>query len=189
MSSAVEIAAEIRPFHVDVPEQELLDLRRRIASTRWPEKELVDDQSQGVQLATIQELVRYWGTEYDFGRLEARLNALPQFITEIDGLDIHFIHARSPHRDALPLIITHGWPGSVVEMLNVVGPLTEPTAHGGKRRVPFGCPFDARLRVLGETDGHGLGSRPHRGRMDRADATPGLHAICRARRRLGCADH
>jgi pimeloyl-ACP methyl ester carboxylesterase len=153
MSSAVEIAAEIRPFHVDVPEQELVDLRRRIGSTRWPEKELVDDQSQGVQLATIQELVRYWGTEYDFGRLEARLNALPQFITEIDGLDIHFIHARSPHRDALPLIITHGWPGSVVEMLNVVGPLTEPTAHGGSAN-------DAFDFVVPSMPGYGFSAKP-----------------------------
>jgi pimeloyl-ACP methyl ester carboxylesterase len=153
MSSAVETAAEIRPFHVDVPEKELVDLRRRIASTRWPEKELVDDQSQGVQLATIQELVRYWGTEYDFRRLEARLNALPQFITEFDGLDIHFIHARSPHRDALPLIITHGWPGSVVEMLNVVGPLTDPTAHGGTAD-------DAFHLVVPSMPGYGFSAKP-----------------------------
>jgi pimeloyl-ACP methyl ester carboxylesterase len=153
MSSAVETAVEIRPFHVDVPEDALVDLRRRIASTRWPEKELVDDQSQGVQLATIQELVRYWGTEYDFRRLEARLNALPQFITEIDGLDIHFIHARSPHEDALPLIITHGWPGSVVEMLNVVGPLTDPTAHGGSAD-------DAFHLVVPSMPGYGFSAKP-----------------------------
>jgi pimeloyl-ACP methyl ester carboxylesterase len=129
--ATIESATEIRPFHVEVPEENLVDLRRRIAATRWPEKETVADESQGVQLATMQELVLYWGTEYDFGRLEARLNELPQFITEIDGLDIHFIHARSPHENALPLIITHGWPGSVIEMLNVVGPLSDPTAHGG----------------------------------------------------------
>ena len=153
MSSAVETAVEIRPFHVDVPEDALVDLRRRIASTRWPEKELVDDQSQGVQLATIQELVRYWGTEYDVRRLEARLNALPQFITEIDGLDIHFIHARSPHQDALPLIITHGWPGSVVEMLNVVGPLTDPTAHGGSAD-------DAFHLVIPSMPGYGFSAKP-----------------------------
>src|SRR5258708_3308380 len=123
--------SEIRPFEVDVLQADLDELRRRIQATRWPEQETVADQSQGVQLATMQELVRYWGTEYDFRRFEARLNALPQFITEIDGLDIHFIHVKSPHENALPLIITHGWPGSVIEMLNAVGPLTDPTAHGG----------------------------------------------------------
>ena len=121
----------IRPFRVEVPQTEIDDLRRRLQATRWPEKETVADQSQGVQLATIQELVRYWGTDYDFRRFEARLNALPQFLTEIDGLDIHFIHVKSPHENALPLIITHGWPGSIIEMLNVVGPLSDPTAHGG----------------------------------------------------------
>src|SRR5437879_8064781 len=122
---------EIRPFRVSIPEEELVELRRRVAATRWPERETVADESQGVQLATMQELVRYWGTEYDFRRFEARLNALPQFITEIDGLDIHFLHVKSPHKDALPLIITHGWPGSVIEMLNIVGPLSDPTASGG----------------------------------------------------------
>ena len=113
------------------PRRTIDDLRRRLHATRWPEKETVADQSQGVPLATMQELVRYWADEYDFGRVEARLNAFPQFLTEIDGLDIHFIHVRSPHANALPLIITHGWPGSIIEMLNVVGPLTDPTAHGG----------------------------------------------------------
>src|ERR671933_1016228 len=131
MSTGVETASEIRPFHVEVPEEQIDDLRRRIAATRWPSKELVEDESQGVQLATIQELARYWATDYDWRKCEEKLNALPQFMTEIDGLDIHFIHVRSPHEDALPLIITHGWPGSVIEMLNVVGPLTDPTAHGG----------------------------------------------------------
>jgi Epoxide hydrolase N terminus len=131
MSSTVGTVTEIRPFHMDVPEEDLVELRRRIAATRWPEREPVADQSQGVQLATMQALARYWETEYDFGRLEARLNALPQFMTELDGLDVHFIHLRSPNEDALPLIITHGWPGSVVELLNVVGPLADPTAHGG----------------------------------------------------------
>jgi pimeloyl-ACP methyl ester carboxylesterase len=121
----------IRPFRVEVPQTEIDDLRSRLRATRWPEKETVADQSQGVQLATIQELVRYWGTDYDFRRFEARLNALPQFLTEIDGLDIHFIQVKSPHENALPLIITHGWPGSIIEMLNVVGPLSDPTAHGG----------------------------------------------------------
>src|SRR5215208_6280695 len=128
----METHPAVRPFRVDVPEEDLDDLRRRIAATRWPERETVDDSSQGVRLATIRELARYWDTDYDLRRFEARLNALPQFMTEIDGLDIHFIHVRSPHDNALPLIITHGWPGSVIEMLNVVGPLTDPTAHGGR---------------------------------------------------------
>src|SRR5919112_4226141 len=119
----------VRDFHIDVPEEELVDLRQRIAATRWPTKELVADRSQGVQLAPLQELARYWETDYDFGRVEARLNALPQFTTEIDRLDIHFIHVRSRHENALPLIMTHGWPGSVIELLEVVGPLTDPTAH------------------------------------------------------------
>src|SRR5215217_41487 len=119
----------IRPFRIDVPEEDLVDLRRRIAATQWPEKETVEDRSQGVQLATIQELARYWATEYDWRRCEARLNALPQFTTQIDGVEIHFIHVRSPHPDALPLIMTHGWPGSIVELLDSVGPLTDPSAH------------------------------------------------------------
>jgi hypothetical protein len=131
-------ATAIRSFTIPVaPEAEIEALRARIAATRWPDQELVADQSQGVQLATMRELARYWGTDYDFRRLEARLSALPQFMTEIDGLDIHFIHVRSPHENALPLIITHGWPGSVVEMLNVVGPLTDPTAHGGSAEDAF----------------------------------------------------
>jgi pimeloyl-ACP methyl ester carboxylesterase len=137
MSSTVETGAGIRPFHVDVPEAELADLRRRIAAVRWPSKELVDDRSQGVQLATLQELARYWTSEYDWRRCEARLNALPQGTTGIDGVDVHFIHVRSPHQDALPLIMTHGWPGSVVELLESVGPLTDPTAHGGRAEDAF----------------------------------------------------
>src|SRR5437660_12767510 len=138
LSATTAVDISIRPFKVDVPEEQLADLRRRIAATRWPEKETVADASQGVQLATMQKLMRYWGTEYDFRRFQARLNALPQFITEIDGLDIHFIHVKSPHEDALPLIITHGWPGSIIEMLNVVGPLTDPTAHGGNAEDALG---------------------------------------------------
>src|SRR5438093_2341572 len=126
-AAAAEDAA-IRPFHVSVPEDELVELRRRVQATRWPSKELVQDWSQGVQLATLRELARYWASEYDWRRCEAKLNALPQFTTEIDGLDVHFIHVKSPHENALPLVITHGWPGSVVEMLEVVGPLTDPTA-------------------------------------------------------------
>src|ERR671919_296516 len=137
MSSTADTATEIRPFRVDVSQKELDDLRQRIGATRWPSREIVPDRSQGVQLATIQELTRYWGTEYDFQRLEVRLNALPQFTTQIDGVDIHFIHVRSRHEDALPLIMTHGWPGSVIEMLETIGPLTDPTAHGGTAEDAF----------------------------------------------------
>src|SRR3989449_3669908 len=143
----------IRPFRVNVPEEDLVDLRRRLAMTRWPEAETVADQSQGVRLATTQELARYWVTEYDFRRFEARLNALPQFITEIDGLDIHFIHVKPPHENALPLIITHGWPGSVIEMLNVVGPLTDPTAHGGDAEDAFDV-------VVPSMPGYGFSGKP-----------------------------
>jgi pimeloyl-ACP methyl ester carboxylesterase len=151
--ATIESATEIRPFHVEVSEEDLVDLRRRIAATRWPERETVADESQGVQLATMQELVRYWGTEYDFRRFEARLNALPQFITEIDGLDIHFIHVKSPHENALPLIITHGWPGSVVEMLNVIGPLSDPTSHGGDAEDAFDV-------VVPSMPGYGFSEKP-----------------------------
>ena len=127
-------AAAIRPFTVEIPEAEIEALRARVAATRWPHKELVDDWSQGVQLAMLQELARYWAADYDWRKCEAALNGLPQFTTEIDGLGVHFIHVRSRHENALPLIITHGWPGSVIEMLGVVGPLTDPTAHGGRPR-------------------------------------------------------
>jgi pimeloyl-ACP methyl ester carboxylesterase len=146
-------ASGIRPFTVEVPESDLEDLRARIAATRWPEKEPVADPSQGVQSATMQALARYWASEYDWRKCEARLNALPQFITEIDGLDIHFIHVRSPHENALPLIITHGWPGSVVEMLNVIGPLADPTAYGGSED-------DAFHLVIPSIPGYGFSGKP-----------------------------
>jgi pimeloyl-ACP methyl ester carboxylesterase len=153
MTSTVETATEIRPFHVEIPEKQLDDLRQRIAATRWPSKELVEDRSQGVQLATLQELARYWTSEYDWRKCEARLNALPQFTTEIDGVDIHFIHVRSRHENALPLIMTHGWPGSVIELLETVGPLTDPTAHGGS-------PEDAFHLVLPSLPGYGFSGEP-----------------------------
>jgi pimeloyl-ACP methyl ester carboxylesterase len=153
MSNTLATATEIRPFHLDIPEEQLDDLRRRIEATRWPTKELVDDRSQGVQLATMRELARYWTTEYDWRACEARLNALPQFTTEIDGEDIHFIHVKSPHDDALPLIMTHGWPGSVVELLESVGPLTDPTAHGGDAA-------DAFHLVLPSIPGYGFSGEP-----------------------------
>src|SRR5262245_45506988 len=131
MSTTAHTATDDSPFHVAIPDEQLDDRPARLAAARWPSKELVDDGSQCVQSKMLQELTRYWGSDYDFGRVAARLNALPQFKTEIDGLGIHFIHVKSQHDDALPLIITHGWPGSVIELLEVIGPLTDPTAHGG----------------------------------------------------------
>jgi pimeloyl-ACP methyl ester carboxylesterase len=153
MSTTVSATAEIRSFQVEVPEAQIDDLRQRIAAMRWPTRELVADRSQGVQLATLQELARYWTSEYDWRRCEARLNALPQFTTEIDGVEIHFVHVRSPHEDALPLIMTHGWPGSVIELLETVGPLTDPTAHGG-------TPEDAFHLVLPSLPGYGFSGEP-----------------------------
>ncbi|HET7286466.1 MAG TPA: epoxide hydrolase N-terminal domain-containing protein, partial [Pyrinomonadaceae bacterium] len=139
-TSAAQPATEknaIRPFHVNFPAEEISDLRRRINATKWPEQETVTDVTQGVQLATMQKLARYWGTDYDWGKCEAKLKALPHFITEIDGLDIHFIHVRSQHENALPVIVTHGWPGSIIELLKIIGPLTNPTAHGGSESDAF----------------------------------------------------
>ncbi len=153
MSSTVQTASELRPFRVDMPDEAIADLQRRIATTRRPSRELVTDRSQGVQLATIQELARYWTSDYDWHACEARLNALPQFKTEIDGVDIHFIHVKSPNADAMPLIMTHGWPGSVIELLDVVGPLTDPTAHGGRAE-------DAFDLVLPSLPGYGFSSEP-----------------------------
>ena len=146
-------APGIQPFRVNVPDEELAAMRRRITATRWPTKELVPDRSQGVQLATMQELARYWTSEYDWRKCEARLNALPQFTTEIDGVEIHFIHVESRHENALPLIMTHGWPGSVIELLETIGPLTDPTAHGG-------TPEDAFHLVLPSLPGYGFSSEP-----------------------------
>ncbi len=143
----------VRPFRINIPEEDLVDLRRRLAASRWPDKETVGDQSQGVQLATTQRLVRYWQTDYDWRKVEARLNGLPQFITEIDGLDIHFIHVRSTHKDALPLIVTHGWPGSLIEQLKIIDPLTNPTAHGGSAS-------DAFHVVIPSIPGYGFSGKP-----------------------------
>jgi pimeloyl-ACP methyl ester carboxylesterase len=145
--------ATIRPFHVSFPETELAELCRRVSATRWPERETVTDASQGVQLATIQKLARYWATAYDWRKCEARLNALPQFITAIDGLDIHFIHVRSKHENALPLIVTHGWPGSIVEQMKIIDPLTNPTAHGGNASDAFDV-------VIPSIPGYGFSGKP-----------------------------
>jgi hypothetical protein len=144
---------EIRPFRVEFSAEEIADLRRRIAATRWPERETVTDDSQGVRLALMQDLARYWGTDYDWRVGEAKVNAQPNFITEIDGLDIHFLHIRSPHEDALPLIITHGWPGSIIEQLKIIEPLTNPTAHGGSAA-------DAFHLVIPSLPGYGLSAKP-----------------------------
>src|SRR6476659_477602 len=152
-STKTATAEEVRPFSIDIPEEQIEDLRRRIDATRLPTKELVPDRSQGVQLETIQQLARYWATEYDLRRCEARLNALSQFKTEIDGVDVHFIHVKSRHEDALPLIMTHGWPGSVIELLETVGPLTDPTAHGGRAE-------DAFHLVLPSIPGYGFSAEP-----------------------------
>jgi pimeloyl-ACP methyl ester carboxylesterase len=153
MTTPVGEEAAVRPFRIDVPEEDLDDLRGRIEATRWPTKELVEDRSQGVQLATMQELARYWTTDYDWRKAEEKLNALPQFETEIDGIDIHFIHVRSQHENALPLIMTHGWPGSVMELLDTVGPLTDPTAYGGRAE-------DAFDLVLPSLPGYGFSGEP-----------------------------
>jgi pimeloyl-ACP methyl ester carboxylesterase len=152
MSSTAETATDIRAFHIDIPDEALDDLRRRIAATHWPERETVGDSSQGVQLETIQELARYWATDYDWRTCEAKLNALPQFMTEIDGLDIHFIHVKSRHENALPLIVTHGWPGSIIEQLKIIDPLTDPTDYGGHE--------DAFDIVLPSMPGYGFSGKP-----------------------------
>jgi pimeloyl-ACP methyl ester carboxylesterase len=177
MNSSSTSETEIRPFRVDTPDVAIADLRRRIAATRWPSREPVADRSQGVQLATIQEVARYWATEYDWGACQAELNALPQFTTEIDGLDIHFIHVRSRHAGALPLVITHGWPGSVIELLGVIGPLTDPAAHGGSA----GDAFDL---VVPSMPGYGFSAAPAEAGWD-----PGriAHAWAELMRRLGYA--
>jgi pimeloyl-ACP methyl ester carboxylesterase len=161
MSTTVDTATGIRPFTVEISQEQIENLRRRIQETRWPPAELVEDASQGVQLRFLRALARYWVEEYDFERLEARLNALPQYTTEIDGLDIHFIHVRSEHESALPLLITHGWPGSVIEMLDVIGPLTDPTAHGGSADDAFDV-------VIPSIPGYGFSSQPTEAGWDSA---------------------
>ena len=156
LNAGLSAAAEgdvIRPFRINVPEAELTEMRRRIGTTRWPDRETVTDESQGVQLATMQDLARYWGTEYDWRKCEAKLNALPQFVTEIDGLDIHFIHVRSSHENALPLIVTHGWPGSVIEQLKIIDPLTNPTVY-------FASASDSFHLVIPSLPGYGFSAKP-----------------------------
>src|SRR5258705_7004946 len=151
--STTEIAAAVREFEIGFDESEIAEMRRRISATRWPERETVTDDSQGVPLATMQELARYWATDYDWSKCEARLSALPHFVTEIDGLDIHFIHIRSEHEDALPLVVTHGWPGSVIEQLKIIEPLTNPEAHGGTGAEAFHL-------VIPSLPRHGFSAKP-----------------------------
>src|SRR5215471_6543000 len=153
IAAAADIRTAIRPFRVNISDADLADLRHRLLATRWPDKETVGDRSQGVQLEKLQALVRYWGTGYDWRKVEARLNALPQFITNIDGVDIHFIHVRSRHPHALPLIVTHGWPGSIIEQLKIVGPLTDPTAYGGRAEEAFDV-------VIPSLPGYGFSGKP-----------------------------
>ena len=180
--------ASIRPFSFQASDDDLADLKRRIKATRWPERELVNDGTQGVQLALMQKLAEYWATDYDWRRCEAQLNALPNFITEIDGLDIHFIHVRSKHENALPVIVTHGWPGSPIEQLKIIGPLTDP--HGLRRhrrgRVRRGDSVGAGLRVLGQAHYARLGPGANGACLDRSDEAPRIRPFRRARRRLGC---
>ena len=184
-------APRFDPFRVHFPEEALVDLRRRVSATKWPSQEIVKDATQGVQFATMQKLARYWATDYDWRKIESKLNALPQFITEIDGLDIHFIHVRSKHENALPMIVTHGWPGSIIEQLKIIGPLTNPTAHGASAS-------DAFHLVIPSLPGYGFSGKPTTTgwdpiRIARTWAVlmqpPRIHALCGARRRLGKCRH
>ena len=175
MAATTQTPAELKPFRVDIPDEALDDLRRRIAATQWPGKETVADDSQGVRLAMMQKLARHWATDYDWRACEAKLNALPQFVTEIDGLDIHFIHVRSPHEDALPLVVNHGWPGSIIEQLKIIEPLTDPTAHGASAA-------DAFHVVIPSMPGYGFSGKPTSTgwgpeRMGRVDASPRLQPL------------
>ena len=189
--AAAPASEAIRPFRVNFSDAELTELRQRISATQWPDRETVKDQSQGPQLATMQKLARYWATEYDWRKVEARLNGLPNFVTEIDGLDIHFIHVRSKHENALPLIVTHGWPGSIIEQLKIVDPLTNPTAHGASASDAFDLvvPSMPGYGFSGKPTSNRLGSRPHRTRLGRAHEAPWIHEVRGARGRLGRDHH
>ena len=190
MAITVKAAADttaIRPFTFEAPQADLDDLRARIAATRWPDRETVDDDSQGVQLQLMQDLARYWGSDYDWRKCEARLNAVPNFITEIDGLDIHFVHVRSKHEDALPIVVCHGWPGSVVELMKLIGRLTDPTAHGASAS-------DAFHVVIPSMPGYGFSGKPTSPGWDPVHVGKayvelmkrlGYDALRRAGRRLG----
>ena len=182
--------SSIRPFHYRATNEELADLKRRVAATRWPERETVNDTTQGVQLATMQKLADYWANHHDWRRAEAQLFSYPNFITNIDGLDIHFIHVKSKHPNALPVIITHGWPGSIIEQLKIIGPLTDPTAYGGTAADAFDVviPSLPGYGFSGKTTDTGMGRAAHRQGVGRADEAARLHALRRAGRRLGQCD-
>jgi hypothetical protein len=182
--SAVTNSAAIRPFHYEASKGELTDLKKRVTSTKWPDREQVPGETQGVQLATMQKLAHYWETKHDWRKCEAKIFAHPHFLTEIDGLDIHFIHVRSRHEHALPIIITHGWPGSIIEQLKIIEPLTNPTAHGGVEADEF----DAGLRLLRQANQARMEPCHNREGVGDADAAPRLHEICGAGRRLGQCD-
>ena len=183
--------AEIKPYRISVGDDVLDDLKSRLRNTRWPEAELVEDWSQGAPLKWIKDICRYWAEEYDWRGREARLNRFAQFTTEIDGLDIHFLHVRSPHPEAMPLIITHGWPGSVVEFHKVIEPLTDPTAHGGNAADAFHvvCPSLPGFGFSAQADDDRLGRRSHRVKLGGADGSPWICALWRAGRRLGIGGH
>jgi len=188
--SAWPSEAPVRPFRMSFPDEALAELRRRVTATRWPDKEQVEDTTQGVQLATMKALAAYWSTDYDWRKCEAKLNALPQFVTTIDGLDIHFLHVRSKHADALPMIVTHGWPGSIIEQMKIIDPLTNPTANGGTAA-------DAFHLVIPSLPGYGFSGKPtamgespaHRAGVGHADAAARLPALRCPGRRLGGNDH
>ena len=191
IAPAIESTEAIRPFQFHATQADLDDLKRRILATRLPEKETVSDQTQGVPLATVKALAKYWATEYDWRKVEARLNSYPNFITNIDGLDIHFIHVRSKHKNAVPIIVTHGWPGSPIEQLKIIGPLTDPTAYGGKAE-------DAFHVVIPSMAGFGFSGKPTSWRLEpwphcictgNADEASWIRKVFRARRRLGCDGH
>ena len=181
----------VRPFTVSIPDSEIDDVKQRLARTRWPDPETVGDWSQGVRVENARSLVDYWERGYDWRRLESGLNRFPQFLTEIDGLDIHFIHVRSKNPDAMPLILTHGWPGSIVEFLKLIGPLTDPVSFGGDAADSFERrrPVAPRVRVLRQAHGDRVDCVAHRKRVGGADEASGLPEMGRARRRLGCRRH
>ncbi len=181
----------IRPFQMNFPEADLTDLRRRINATRWPDKETVTDASQGVQMATMQKLARYWGTDYDWSKCQAKLDATPQFMTNIDGLDIHFIHTKSKNANALPVIITHGWPGSIIEQMKIIDPLTDPDGARGNGSGFFrrGDPFAAGLRIFRQADCDRMGSTARRTRLGGPDDALGIRTIYGSGRRLGKCSH
>jgi hypothetical protein len=190
-AAAGQSSEAIRPFKFHAPQADLDDLHRRILATKWPEKETVTDATQGVQLATVKALAKYWADDYDWRKAEKKLNSYPQFITSIDGLDIHFIHVRSKHKNALPVIITHGWPGSIIEQMKIIDPLVNPTTYGGKPEDAFDVviPSMPGYGIFRQASHHRLGHQTHCKCLGKINEALGLHQICGARGRLGCPGH